>query len=227
MTQPKQMQPSNSSWRPEIRPISTRLPWNHTWSNLFRESWSIRCCSESSCPWQMQRAPSTHTWQVTQTYTWQVTHTHTWEVTDLTVLYLNMFCDQLHFHCHPLRGAASNGKGGESHQRDAEDLWGLRLRVWPAGSRAEWSRQTGKHNDTHTHTWASPVCITYPEGFFFPPPSGDGDLDGGVSGPLVGGLVEPTALSGSLEEGTRADAVWWVKSLLHTSLLAQVITDGE
>lgn len=159
MTQPKQTQPSNSSWRPEIRPISTRLPWNHTWSNLFRESWSIRCCSESSCPWQMQRALSTHTWQVTQTYTWQVTHTHTWEVTDLTVLYLNMFCDQLHFHCHPLRGAASNGKGGESHQRDAEDLWGLRLRVWPAGSRAEWSRQTGKHNDTHTHTHLSVTCV--------------------------------------------------------------------
>lgn len=81
---------------------------------------------------------------------------------------------------------------------------------------------------THTHTLERHLCASRTlKVFFFPPPSGDGDLDGGVSGPLVGGLVEPTALSGSLEEGTRADAVWWVKSLLHTSLLAQVITDGE
>lgn len=44
------------------------------------------------------------------------------------------------------------------------------------------------------------------------PPSGDGDLDGGVSGPLVGGLVEPAALSGTAEERTGAHAVRWVQT---------------
>ncbi len=105
LLQQRQTRRSSTSWRRGIQPISTRHLWSHTWSNLFREFWSIHCCSESWCLWPTLRAPNTHTWQVhnthltgaihtgTQhtpdrynthltrtTHTWQVQYTHTWQV---------------------------------------------------------------------------------------------------------------------------------------------------
>lgn len=140
----RRIRPLNNSWMQGTLLSSTRPPWSRTWLNRCRGSLSTPCCSESWSPLPTQTARSTTTSPVGKhMHGSESAHVHTFsmiwfnahndQVSNLNqILHVKPWCVAC-----PCRGSEGHGEGGESHQRDAEDLRGFRLRVWPAGCGAD------------------------------------------------------------------------------------------